>query len=505
MKVAKTLVLMSVSLFWSWSAPSVGAEVATTFDMDFAKKHIDAAARYARKEDYYSAKKKLVALIASDTFPRLDETVRSQVFSRTAFVFIRARDLKNAHAYLKLATAMSTSSYGDWVLRWDTEVALDDTEHAAETIIQIASKWPKEVRKLSPRHVNEFMRKLKSDPAMKAHYFQVLEALSRTEWPEVRFAADWHWQVLAQHQLDQGRTDAAFATAKRIGNPKTLIAMRASKKFAPILEMDPEKFDIDRAVAANVAYMRTLVSDNPTSLENLNYLVGSLLEAKQGDEALELTSRAIEAHAKNAKAFTDVEGNMNWTLEFHAHALTALRRDGAVEVMKKAAALSEAGRRNVSQTINLSFLYCRQGNATEARKTANKFSKSDKSVTPYGRMGIEAVLLCADVIEGNTASVDRRLKSLHAQRDIAAETYRNALLRANRMDEAAAWVIELLADPERQDQALFDLQSFSWGNAGLPMADAVDDRVRELVKRPDVRDAIEVVGNVRHYDIDPIY
>jgi len=82
---------------------------------------------------------------------------------------------------------------------------------------------------------------------------------------------------------------------------------------------------------------------------------------------------------------------------------------------------------------------------------------------------------------------------LQANQDEGRSVYVNVLLEEQRTDQAARWVITELQSPRRRQDLLEVMQDF---RALPPMPADVDNDARweTLLKRPDVRAALERVG-----------
>jgi hypothetical protein len=107
---------------------------------------------------------------------------------------------------------------------------------------------------------------------------------------------------------------------------------------------------------------------------------------------------------------------------------------------------------------------------------------------------------CAAVLEHDKDSETQALADMRAHRKDGQITFLLALLRSDLMDEAARTVIELLASETERDQMLYYMQDFLEPKP-LPADVQLNARWQALLARRDVRQALERVGRIEHYEI----
>lgn len=164
--------------------------------------------------------------------------------------------------------------------------------------------------------------------------------------------------------------------------------------------------------------------------------------------------------------------------------------------MRAAADRQEHGERNTSNVINLAWFYAEAGRSDDALATLLDVGGMSK----FGMMQMHGVRYAAALQKNDTEIANESLTYLVEHRNDALDTWQWTLVRANRLDEAAALSIERLRDPVLRGDALYDLQDY--GNPPPQAQRAMwNERWRQIRDRPDVRKAIDGVGRVEKFRI----
>src|SRR5262249_42462261 len=108
----------------------------------------------------------------------------------------------------------------------------------------------------------------------------------------------------------------------------------------------------------------------------------------------------------------------------------------------------------------------------------------------------------AAVEKGDQQIAGESLDYLRAHRKDAVSAWQQALVHADRLDEAAQVLIERLRDPMERSDALSDVQIY----ANPPLTEMEQiwlERWRNVVSRADVREVIDRVGRIETFGIPP--
>ena len=164
--------------------------------------------------------------------------------------------------------------------------------------------------------------------------------------------------------------------------------------------------------------------------------------------------------------------------------------------MQRASTMTEEGGVNVSQSINLGEMHCANGNWKQALKAIERVG----DVSDYGEVALRSVQHCSRLQQGDRSGADQALAYLREHRTLSAALYVKALLREDRLDEAATALIAALDSEKERGDTLLMVQEYlpqRWA----PQDDIIDARWQRMLQRADVSAAIARVGRRQRYDM----
>jgi hypothetical protein len=308
------------------------------------------------------------------------------------------------------------------------------------------------------------------------------------------------WRDLAALELDRNKLARAKEVVSRVQSPHVVISMRIDRRFDRLRSAVPKYFDVDAAVKNELAMMSSIAQRSPRSLDAVVQLTYSQLGAGLYEDTLKTaadTMSRIEAAPAKEAPYDDMD-KVIWILDNRARALAALQRwSEAEKEVRDAADRKEDGGRNISNIINLAWFYAEAGRADDALATLLDLGQD---MSAYGLMQMHGVRYAAALQKGDTQIANESLTYLVEHRNDALNMWQWTLVRANRLDEAAALLIERLRDPTLRGEALDDLQDYA--NPPQQAQRAVwNARWLEIRNRPDVRHAIDAVGRIEKFRI----
>lgn len=121
-------------------------------------------------------------------------------------------------------------------------------------------------------------------------------------------------------------------------------------------------------------------------------------------------------------------------------------------------------------------------------------------MSSFGRMQLEAVRARASSQLHDADSTTTALAYLREHAKDSPSAFERALITTDKLDEAARYLIDRLADPTTRLDALADAQSYRVWPAPPPV-ELWRTRWQRVLSRPDVLAAIQAVGRVDHYDL----
>lgn len=377
--------------------------------------------------------------------------------------------------------------------RWTAK----DSPGSIEALTILARRWPESLSTINHAVVLRAMGASFAGEA-KEKRFRLLETIYEAGWrPPVESDAHWAWRDLARMLLERGRDEHAARVATLVTDVDVLISMRVDSRFDAIVQGDPERYDIARALASQLQRDREASAKAPRSLRHLQALLGTLLKAGRAEEALGLADEAIaRAGASAAPPFDDAD-KLNWIKNARSDAIWQLGRwQQAVEELERAGKLTEDGHLNVSQRINLAGRYC----AVDRPRDALSILESVGEMSNYGAMALRSVQLRAAIGLGDTAAAAAALAWIRDHHADAEDVFQRSLIYAGRLDEAARVLIAYLKDPDQRTEALVSVQEY----LPTPMTQRQREwgaRWNQVRARSDVRAAITSVGRVERFGL----
>ena len=466
-----------------------------------AQKQLAAAAQFVQTDSWDKADAAFTALLTSGKLTQLDETKQHAALFLAGLAALGVDDAARAQGLLKRSTDMTSAQFQDWRLRLQAAQAVQDWHDAAYSLTQIAQKWPDTVSELETRQVARTVHELRH---LDDDRYQLLKALFAAKFTRPGLDPSRWWRDLALMQIEKGERSAALQSLAALTDPYAMIGVLADNRFRDLRESLPHRLDVADAMRRMVEADYAAVTANPAKLEPVSRLAGDLLGAVRGEEALKVLDAAIaKAGApEGRKAYRDYDEQYVWLLDTRAHALFTLGRwDDALAQLQAASHLREERSSNVSQVINLAELYDRLQQPQNARNALKDLQPG--SLSPFGEMQRTDAALSAALQLGDAAESTRLLDYMREHQEDAIGSYEDALIMADRPDDAAALLIKRLADPEKRMDALMAVQH--WDNSGpagaLPRAQELRGRWDQVKDREDVRTALARVGSVGAYPL----
>jgi beta-barrel assembly-enhancing protease len=490
------LLVMSVPAFTA--SPDTSPPVA---DIDVYRYALASAFKQVSGGELDEAYPALLGVIRSPVFDHLEPNQRHAALLLAGLVAIDLDKVAEGHALLVRSCAMPQADGDDWFGRLDAAHRLDMREDAIESLTQLGRRWPEKLPEVNFQAVWEIVRHARHVPAKEPVLHALLNSLYEAKWTLAGGVEPSSiWRDLAALELDRNQVARAREIVRRVQSPHIVVSMRIDRRFDPLREAESRYFDVDAAVTNELAMMRSIVQRSPRSLDAVVQLTYSMLDAGRYGETLETTAEVMRrvdgAPAKQAP-YDDMD-KMIWILDNRARALAATQRWSEAEAMVRAAAdRKEDGRRNVSNVINLAWFYAEAGRSDEALAALLDLGQD---MSAYGLMQMHGARYAAALQKGDVAISNESLAYLAEHRNDALDTWQWTLVRANRLDEAAALLIERLRDPVLRGQALDDLQDYA---DPPPAAERAiwNARWTQIRNRADVRRAVDAVGRIERFSI----
>jgi tetratricopeptide (TPR) repeat protein len=460
-----------------------------------ARKHLRSAVESADSNDATGAQALVLSVINDPVFDSLDEPTRHAALALATQLAMQTENVEQGHRFALRATQSPEQSAVDWRNRLAASVKIGDARDEAECLINIARRWGHDSSMMPEATVRQVVHDTAHVDAQVR--LDLLLALYELRWRPGEGGQPFGWCLeLSRLLLDANRRQEAIQVASIVEDPRSIIALRADRRFRPLLKSDMVRSDPRRAAKDQIEADRKQVRDTPRSLPALQRLIYALLDSRLDTEALALAEdavRRIDAAADGPAPYDDV-GNFGFLLNSRSTALVHLgRSDEAVQQLQRAAQLPHK-RDTVSQPINLALLLCDLDRPEEALQALPE----SEPTSGYGKMLIALAQLTAAVERGASADADKALTYLREHRKDSPSTLQSGLLRAGALDEAEHEFLFRLNDPEERTSMLVEAQDYF--DVKLPPRSAEwRNRFIALRDRPEVRAAITPVGEIDRY------
>jgi hypothetical protein len=458
-------------------------------------------------DKYQEAADAIEEVLKMDEFLALDRSSQFRVFLFGAFADRGREDYLGAHEFMVLATEFPDANAEHWLMRAQYASWVEAWADATFAVTTIAKRWPEYIAEADDALIGRIAFRANLDGKHKAEKLELLKALFDADFVlEGGSQPDGLWHELALDALEQNALRRARAISRRIQGPRTLLHMRADRRFDALVKAERRTFNLRAAVKRECKRLSKGASANPRSLGIRVQYGYALLQAGRFADVLALSDEVIArvaAAASGEAPYDDIAEQLNWIYNHKAASLRAMGRwDDALAVMRAGRRQQEDGSINVSQAINLGWHYVDYGMPEKALGALEGIDWAH-SLSSYGRMQLQYVRYRAYLQLGNAREADNVFAYLREHREDAEDTWQLAMLDAGDFDGAAALLIARLRDPEKRYEALGEVQEYL-PLPRLPKQAEELARWERLVTRADVAAAIHDVGRREHapmYDV----
>ncbi|MCB1634925.1 MAG: hypothetical protein KDI51_10080 [Xanthomonadales bacterium] len=494
---AASWIVVLVMMLWAADAPAVAVRDGQPASPE--AKALERLTRSAKRaleaadsEPPADAERRLSAVLDDPAFGKLSRRLRAELLWVASGVAADAGNLSLSRRRVQLLTKLRPDLTWGWYRLARVEAAMGNDQAAIDHIVHVLQTWPEWSVNLGRSDLQAFQFAGRDHPAAQRRW---LEALFATGWNARPNSASGMRMRLVELQLADGDTEQAAQTASLILHPMDVVGLRVDRRLAALHSGPGEDLDPVRRGRRLLQDLRVRAQDAPTDLEAINELIELLLVLGDIDEALALSTDTLSRIEEGGDLAEDPTFLRPWVAN---HRSTALLRQGdteaAVAQLIAASQMAESpDGGNTSQLLNLATLYLRLNRPAAALDLLDQVSNP----SPYGRMVMERCRFAANL--DNPEVAEEALGYLREHQDDGILQWLDALLSADRIDEAAATVVVQLADDEDRTTVLFWLQSF-W-NTELPADGRYRQARQQLLDRADVKAAIAAVGHIERFDV----
>jgi tetratricopeptide (TPR) repeat protein len=462
-----------------------------------ARRALSAAFSSSDSKDSVAAYKAVSESIRDPGFPALEPSAQHAALALAYVLAYDAKDFEEAHEFATRATESAQQSSKDWEYRWYAAAETKNYRDEADSILAILSRG--EVLYLDQRSdaVRRAYVDTKSSELSEVRG-QMLLALFERGWrPADGSSASRLWRALSLWLLEGHQEGKAQEVAPLIDESLDVIALRSDGRYQPLLSSRYLQSNPHKAARARAEVLSRLSAEHPRSLAVLLLLMRERQSLQEDNEVLALATAAdkrIADSPASAPPYDDVKRNHRWILNAKANALANLGRfEEAVAEFRRAANLATEGD-TVSQAINLAWLLSKLDRPEDALAA---LPKTD-AASDYGKMQIALVQVAVMMEQGNPTAARVYLQYMRDHQEDAVSTFQHALLIAGEYDEAKTLLLSRISTPEKREEALLELQTFS--ERKLPTrANEWRADFDRLKSEPSIREAAGRVGTLGRY------
>lgn len=455
-----------------------------------AVRHLREAQEAINTGDAKAAEAALRAAFAAEGFEALDPGWRSDLHAAAAGLAADRGDPTQAHQDLRSATALPGASFDAWLARARVAVWLDAYDDAARSLAALVQRWPARASELDVSLLGVAI--FGGEPA-RPGAGELLEALFAADYrTPVTGEGSEYWLALALHRLGAGDGAAVRAAIDRIDDPFVLARAAADRRLDAAFDAPPTGDELLAMARRLEADLRARALLDPDRTEILASLARAMMMLGEHEAVIALADQAEAQLAAAPESFVDADEHLAWVIDSAARAERRLGRvDAAIARFERASRQRELGQDNTSQVLNLANLLAEAGRTREATAAVARVGR----MSGYGRMVLVSVQHIVALQEKDADAEKIAMAYLAEHRADNASAYFDALLRSNRLDDAAVHLVERLDDPRRRGDALDELQRFREG-APLPVDTLRRERLDALLAREDVAAAVARHGRI---------
>jgi len=475
-------------------AADEGAKAYAQIRMDELRDRIRAASDQANNDElspkeWRAADANLVEIIHDSRFEGLDKSDRGLAWNARAWIAMELKENRNAREYFLVSTKVDPDEAWNWLGLAQADNRVKDYEESGYALLRGLKPDPSRID-----HFDWLILRIVDETGTGSRStLELLRFLVAEPWNSVRWHADGPWERLALEELRAGHRAAAAAAVAKITSPTGVIRVRIDKRFDGLYDRNAPAFDVAKVAQARIAFLERLVKASPDSLRARMELNRELLNTEQFEKTLRLADEVLKA-ASAGKTFDDMYllGDIK---EQRSNALGKLgHKEEAKAALVEAAATERGDGANVSQMLDLAEVLCDQGDGED---TAQALARTGTNRNAYGESVYHYLAHCAAFLRGDKTGTAKELAYLREHRIDGRFHYLQALLREDRLEEAAQEATSRLESESLRTDMLYELQDFRESDGRT--RNEVTRRWNLVFARADVRAAVDRVGRIESF------
>jgi tetratricopeptide (TPR) repeat protein len=455
------------------------------------------AATAAQNKNCNAALGIVAAEAAKPGFGRLSDQVRTFFYQIGINCAVEQKQFDLAERYAKAATRMPGIPAPFWQARFALTLGAGKIADTVTTVEEMVGGNPEVLNSIPIADFFALSRNVKNlkDPPLLRRLLAVLAGAYSP--PEPGVSTDAFRQQYAAILAEAGDKPAAAALVGQIEAPTVLMSMSLDPRLR---EMMPARFDVRSSVERHMARMREIAAAHAGVIRPQLFVAEDLALLGKPLDALAVLD-AIDPGKAGGPAYSDQDDQLNWWWDARARAYAMLGRyDDAAAAFAQGKAITENGRPNISQTINLAGIQARFGRFTDALATLAPIGAGKVTGSPFGMMQFRAVHGCASFKAGKIGDAKADLAYMREHMADAPGALTETQLCMDDLDGAAASIIQRLNTPDERVEALSDLSDYAASPSTYPKYPG-EGAIIALKLRKDVNEAIIRAGGTRSFNV----
>lgn len=366
----------------------------------------------------------------------------------------------------------------------------DAMADATRRFLKLMDAQPEVVGAWRPGMIGAFTDYIDDDPDLALTALQRITGFAWKDEDSLRASRN-EWSLAYGWQLgDRGRAADAAKAVAQADDPRVMMYIAADRRFANTWSAS-DRFDWIALEEADLTRARAGMAATPDRLSPVRHLMSSLRALARYDEAIQV-GEAFRARLQDGEAFQDREEQGDWILILLGHSYMDTGKVADAEaVFNEAIGTTEASEPSTDARINWAGRLLDLARPKDVLKILDGIDLD--YVTPYGEAWIQSQRACAQSdVDAKAAAVT--LDALRRTKEENPGALSQALICANRLDEAAELLIWRLNSPEHRSGALDPFWISKAPPVVPPWLTEFERRRQALIARPDVRAALDKVG-----------
>ena len=450
---------------------------------------LQAAIREGRSEDTLALAQRVQTSAAFSQYPA---DLQEAIYSLIGALSLDAGQLEQAAAALEHATSYPSAGSETWFNRMNALSGLNRRNDTALVLIEALQRSTEVRDQLDEMFVLLLARDSEiSDEVSDEVRYRLRVALFESGWRGD--IDDGLWMDLIDDYLDRDDMAHAISLVAEIRAPYAVVRLYGLRRYDQLRSMaGAPALDMATVVSSDIAQLRARAEGADPSADGRADLAFALLRAGHYQDALAVTDSIIATLTEDDAS--DLWRNISWAYDTRSRALMALgSHDDALAAQQTAAGRIESGSRNISQAINLGWLYVRLGRPQDALNMVAHLDSGD-DISAFGKMQAVQVRACAAQALGDSDLVATSMAYLRTNWHDAPDAYAGALACVGDEDALASLTLTRLEDPDLMAAAVEDLHNYR----PFPDPTEFDARItaahQRVAARPEVIAARDAVG-----------